>query len=132
MKPRSKYVKLQHLIPEVMQMRAEGLSLQVIGDRLKLSKQRVSQVTQAARRLEQIQAKWGWPFSTRTNNIVERLAIRDRDHALELYNSGHLHPQSVTGFGVCSYHEICEWLGVPVLKRRPEPKKTCPHCGKEI
>jgi hypothetical protein len=125
-------MKLRHLIPEVMQMRAEGLSLQVIGDRLKLTKQRVSQVTQAAQRLELIQSQWGWPFTTRTHNIIQRLAIRDRDHALALYKTGHLHPQSVSGFGVCSYHEICEWLGVPVLKRRPEPKRTCTHCGKEI
>lgn len=130
--PKKKYTKIAHLIPEVMQMRAQGMPITQIGEIMGLTKQRVSQIAIVARQKEAIQAQWGWPFTTRTFNILDRMAIKDREQALKLYHSGHLHPHSVTGFGWISYQEICEWLGVPMMKRRPKAEKTCPHCGKVI
>lgn len=126
---KKKYTKIAHLIPEVMQMRALGWPLTQIGAIMGLTKQRVSQIAAAAKRKEEIQKQWGWPFSTRTFNVLERMSIKDRDSALKLYHSGHLHPHSVTGFGWISYQEICDWLNVPMMKRRPKAAKTCPHCG---
>ena len=130
--PKKKYSKLAHLIPEVMQMRAEGQPITRIGQVLGLSKQRVSQIALAAKAKAAIQEQWGWPFSTRTFNILERMAVKDRDHALQLYTSGHLHPNAVTGFGWKSYGEICDWLGVGVMLKQPKQQKLCPHCGKPI
>ena len=130
--PKKKYSRIAHLIPEVMQMRAEGQSITRIGEVLGLSKQRVSQISMAAKAKEAIQAQWGWPFTTRTYNVPNRLAVKNKDQALSLYSSGHLHPNSVTGFGWKSYSEICEWLGVPVLIKQPEMPKLCPHCGKIV
>lgn len=129
---KKKYQKVAHLIPEVMQMRAEGLTIEKIGGILGLTKQRVSQIAAAARRKEEIQYQWGFPFSVRTFNILNRMVIKDRDEAMKLYLSGHLHPNAVTGFGWVSYKEICEWLGVPMLRKQPKTGKTCPHCGKVI
>ena len=125
-------MKLQHLVPKVALMRAEGLSLQQIGDELNLSKQRISQIVKSAQRLEQIQAEWGWPFSVRTFNCLQRMAIRTKEEALCLYRSGHIHPNVVSGFGWVSYKEICDWLGVPMLKRPTNQSPVCPHCGKQI
>lgn len=130
--PKKKYSKIAHLIPEVMQMRAEGKSITRIGEVLGLSKQRVSQISMAAKAKEAIQAQWGWPFTTRTYNVLNRLAVKNKDQALSLYSSGHLHPNSVTGFGWKSYSEICEWLGVSVLLKQPKAPKLCPHCGKIV
>jgi hypothetical protein len=132
MKIRGKYQKLQHLIPDVMQMRASGYTLQHIAGVLGLSKQRISQISRSAKDKAAIQAEWGWPFTTRTYNVLKRLAVKDRDEAIKLYTSGHIHPNAVTGFGWKSYGEICEWLGVPPMKKRPKVKGVCPHCGKEI
>lgn len=129
---KKKYHKLTHLVPDVVRMRAEGLTIMQIGDQLKLSKQRVSQIAIAARKHEKILREWGFPFTTRTFNVLARLAVKNKDEALSLYHSGHLHPASVTGFGWRSYHEICEWLEVPMLKQRPKQPKTCPHCGKTL
>ena len=128
-KPR---MKLAHFIPQVCQLRAEGRTLQEIGDHLHLSKQRIHQVIRGAKRLEDIQAEWGFPFSIRTYNVLHRLAVRSKDEALSLYRSGHIHPNSVTGFGWVSYKEICDWLEVPMLKKRPKEARLCPHCGKEL
>ncbi len=130
--PKKKYTKVAHLIPEVMQMKAEGKSIVEIGEILGLTKQRISQIARAAKTRSEIQAQWGWPFSTRTFNILDRMAVKDKDEALSLYTSGHLHPNAVTGFGWKSYGEICEWLAVPVLLKRPKEPKLCPHCGKQI
>ena len=129
---KKKYIKVAHLIPEVMQMRAEGKSITQIGEILGLTKQRISQISQAAKIKAEIQAQRGWPFSTRTFNVLNRMAVKNKDEALSLYASGHLHPHSVTGFGWKSYSEICEWLGVPVLIKQPKMPKLCPHCGKIV
>jgi len=123
-------MRLSHLVPTVVQMRADGRTLQQIGDELKLSKQRISQIVKSAQRLEQIQAEWGWPFSVRTFNCLQRMAIRTKEEALCLYRSGHIHPNVVSGFGWVSYKEICDWLEVPMLKERPKAPRLCPHCGK--
>ncbi len=126
-----KNCRLMHLVPDVVRMRSEGLTFEEIGERLKLSRQRICQITQAAERHEDILRIWGFPFSARTLNCIEKLAILDRDHALELYNQGHLKPGVVRGYGWASYYEICEWLGVPTV-RQPMTKAVCHHCGKQI
>ena len=129
---KKKYTKVAHLIPEVMQMKAEGKTIMEMGEVLGLTKQRISQIARAAQTKADIQAQWGWPFTTRTFNILDRMAVKDKDEALSLYTTGHLHPNAVTGFGWKSYGEICEWLAVPVLLKRPKQPKLCPHCGKII
>ena len=125
-------MKLQHLVPKVALMRAEGQTLQQIGHELQLSKQRISQICKSAQRLEQIQAEWGWPFSVRTFNCLQRMAVRTKEEALSLYRSGHIHPNVVSGFGWVSYKEICDWLGVPMTKKPTNQSTVCPHCGKQI
>ena len=111
-------------------MRADGKTIMEIGEIMGLTKQRISQIARAAQNKAEMQAQWGWPFTTRTFNILDRMAVKDKDEALSLYTSGHLHPNAVTGFGWKSYGEICEWLAVPVLLKRPKQPKLCPHCGK--
>jgi transcriptional regulator with XRE-family HTH domain len=131
MKTRKPYVKLVDKIPEVVRMRSEGMTLEQIGEHYGLSRQRINQIEQAAEIHEEILRQWGFPFSTRTANTMERLAITTRQEALDLYNSGHLRPGAVRGFGWVSYHEICEWLEVPTT-REPINFLVCPHCGKKI
>ena len=117
------------LVPQVILLRAEGKTLRDIACLTHLTKQRISQVIQVAKRHEAIQARWGFPFSVRTDRILEDLAVRSREDALELYKTGHLFPGAIWSFGHRSYHEICEWLGVPPLKKRPGTPTKCPHCG---
>lgn len=131
MKTRKPYVKLIDKIPEVVRMRSDGMTLEQIGEHYGLSKQRINQIEQAAEMHEEVLRLWGFPFSTRTANIMERLSIKSRQQAMDLYNSGHLRPGAVRGFGWVSYHEICEWLEVPTIKE-PINFVVCPHCGKKI
>ena len=46
---RKEYAKLKHLVPGVVQMRSEGMTLQEIGNRLNLSRQRIHQVIASAK-----------------------------------------------------------------------------------
>jgi len=131
MKTRKPYVKLVDKVPEVVRMRSEGKTLEQIGQHFGLSRQRINQIEQAAEMHEEILRQWGFPFSTRTANMMDRLSITTRQEALDLYNTGHLRPGAVRGFGWVSYHEICEWLGVPTT-REPINFLVCPHCGKKI
>jgi transcriptional regulator with XRE-family HTH domain len=124
-------MKLIHMVPEVVRMRSEGSTLEEIGKRFNLSRQRINQIEQAAQMHEAILKLWGFPFSVRTFNTMERLAIKTRQQALDLYNTGHLRPGAVRGFGWVSYFEICEWLEVPPT-REPINFLVCPHCGKKI
>jgi hypothetical protein len=125
---KAKRMKLADMVPGVVLMRAEGRTLQQIADVLHVTRQRVSQIAQAAKKHEAIQARWGFPFSARTDRVLEALAVDSKEKALELYNSGHLYPGAVWSFGRRSYQEICEWLGVPPLKKRPKHRLKCPHC----
>lgn len=130
-KPKRKdYMKLKHLVPSVVQMRSEGRTLQEIGNSLNLSRQRIHQVIASAKEMEEITALWGFPFSNRTFRVLEDLCIHSKDEALALYKSGHLYPGAVWSFGWKSYREICEWLEVEPLPRKPRHYKTCIHCGK--
>jgi len=131
MKTRKPYIKLIDKVPEVVRMRSEGMTLEQIGEHFGLSRQRINQIEQAAEMHEEILRQWGFPFSTRTANMMDRLSITTRQEALDLYNSGHLRPGAVRGFGWVSYHEICEWLEVPTT-RDPINFLVCPHCGKKI
>ena len=131
MKTRKPYVKLVDKIPEVVRMRSEGMTLDKIGAHFGLTKQRIAQIEKSAEKHEEILKLWGFPFSVRTFNTIERLSISSRQQALDLYNSGHLRPGAVRGFGWVSYHEICEWLEVPTI-REPISFLVCPHCGKNI
>ena len=128
MKTRKPYIKLVDKIPEVVRMRSEGMTLEEIGKHFSLSRQRIKQIEQSAEVHEEILKVWGFPFTTRTFNTLERLSIKSRDEALQLYNTGHLRPGAVRGFGWVSYHEICEWLGVPSV-RQIVTRAACPHCG---
>ena len=125
-------MKLTHLVPGVVQMRSEGYTLQEIGTKLNLSRQRIHQVIKGAEHMEQILQTWGFPFSHRTFRVLEDLCIHSKEEALSLYQSGHLYPGAIWSFGWKSYREICEWLEVEPLKRRPKRGKPCPHCGKHI
>lgn len=125
-------MKISDMIPAVILMRAEGRTLQEIGDTLKVSKQRISQVVHAAKKHEEIQARWGFPFSVRTDRILEALAVDSKEKALQLYRTGHLYPGAVWSFGHRSYREICEWLGVEPLGKGQGRPRTCPHCKRAI
>ena len=84
----------------------------------------------SAKEMEEVLRLWGFPFTNRTFRVLEDLCIKSKDEALALYKRGHLYPGSVWSFGWKSYEEICEWLEVQPLDRKPKRGICCIHCGK--
>ena len=78
-KPKKVYMKVAPMVPQVVQMRSEGMTLQEIGNKLNLSRQRIHQVIASAKEMEEITALWGFPFSNRTFRILEDLCIHTKD-----------------------------------------------------
>lgn len=130
MKTRKQYQKVAHLVPGVVQMRAEGRTMDEIGKDLNVTRQRVHQIIKSAKVMEGILSLWGYPLSVRAARVLENLGITSKEHAFDLYQSGHLYPGVIWSFGRKSYIEICEWLEVVPLETKPILGKTCPHCGK--
>ena len=132
MKPRKQYQKVAHLVPGVVQMRAEGRTMDEIGKELNLTRQRIHQIVKSAKQMEGILSLWGFPFTVRTSRVMENLGIKSKEEAATLYRSGHLYPGTIWSFGRKSYIEICEWLEVVPLEKKPTLGKKCPHCDKLI
>jgi len=96
-----KYMKLNESIDTVKKLRSEGLTYRLIGEHLKMSKQRVYQIIQAGRQRDLDQSKWTFGLSVRNSKWVN--------------------------FGRKSYTDLCQWLDVKPLESLPDRK--CPHCG---
>ena len=78
-KPKKVYMKVAPMVPQVVQMRSEGMTLQEIGNKLNLSRQRIHQVIASAKEMEEITALWGFPFSNRTFRVLEDLCIHSKE-----------------------------------------------------
>ena len=106
MKTRKQYSKVAHLVPGVVQMRAEGRTMDEIGKDLNVTRQRVHQIIKSAKVMEGILSLWGYPLSVRAARVLENLGITSNEHAVDLYRSGHLYPGVIWSFGRKSYIEI--------------------------
>lgn len=120
--------RTDELIPQVLELRNQGLKLHQIAARFNLTKQRINQILGEHDRREAIMAEWGYPFSVRCLSFIEAIGIRNRDEALDLFNKGHIRPGCVANFGMKTYYEICDWLGVQPAYQL----SICPHCGKTL
>lgn len=122
-------MKTADRIAEAAEMRRNGYTYADIAGLMNISRQRVYQMVKAAAMQQASEGFWGYRFSLRTINCLQKMMIETKEDALRLYNSGHLKPNAVRGFGVVSYNEVCHWLGVPPsINRRP----ICQHCGKQL
>ncbi len=55
------------------------------------------------------------------NNLIRR----STDYSI-LFVYGIKDAERIKNFGEKSYRELCEWAGVPYVKRG---ERVCPHCG---
>ena len=115
----------QEKVQIASEMRRAGATYQQIAHRLGVSRQRACQITQVGARQDLVESVWGFRFSVRTMNCLAKMAITKKEDAMVLYQSGHLRPNIVRGFGIVSFFEVCRWLGVP-----PTVQNLCRNCGK--
>lgn len=124
---KSKYMKLNESIDAVVKLRGEGLTYRLIGEHLKMSKQRVYQIIQAGRQRDLDRAKWTFGLSVRNAKLMDRLELKSKEDARNAVLSGGIAPLKWVNFGRKSYTDLCQWLDVKPLESIPDRK--CPHCG---
>lgn len=124
---KSKYMKLNESIDAVVKLRGEGLTYRLIGEHLKMSKQRVYQIIQAGRQRDLDKAKWTFGLSVRNSKLMDRLELKSKEEARNAVLSGGIAPLKWVNFGRKSYTDLCKWLDVKPLESIPDRK--CPHCG---
>ncbi len=124
---KSKYMKLNESIDAVVKLRGEGLTYRLIGEHLKMSKQRVYQIIQAGRQRDLDRAKWTFGLSVRNSKLMDRLELKSKEDARNAVLSGGIAPLKWVNFGRKSYTDLCKWLDVKPLESIPDRK--CPHCG---
>lgn len=124
---KSKYMKLNESIDAVVKLRGEGLTYRLIGEHLKMSKQRVYQIIQAGQQRDLDRAKWTFGLSVRNSKLMDRLELKSKEDARNAVLSGGIAPLKWVNFGRKSYTDLCKWLDVKPLESIPDRK--CPHCG---
>lgn len=121
------YMKINESIDTVKKLRSEGLTYRLIGEHLKLSKQRVYQIIQAGRQRDLDRSKWTFGLSVRNSKLMDRLEFKCKEDARKAVLSGGIAPLKWVNFGRKSYTDLCQWLEVKPLESLPDRK--CPHCG---
>lgn len=121
------YMKLNESIDTVKKLRSEGLTYRLIGEHLKMSKQRVYQIIQAGKQRDLDRSKWTFGLSVRNAKLMDRLEFKCKEDARKAVLSGGIAPLKWANFGRKSYNDLCQWLDVKPLESIPDRK--CPHCG---
>jgi hypothetical protein len=121
------YMKLSDSIDQVRKLRSEGLTYRLIGEHLKMSKQRVYQIIQAGKQRDIERAKWTYGLSVRNAKLMEKLGITSNESARVAVLTGEIAPFKWDNFGRKSYNDLCQWLDVKPLESFSG--KKCPHCG---
>jgi len=121
------YMKLNESIDTVVKLRSEGLTYRLIGEHLKMSKQRVYQIIQAGKQRDLDRSKWTFGLSVRNAKLMEKLGITSNESARVAVLTGEIAPLKWANFGRKSYNDLCQWLDVKPLESIPNRK--CPHCG---
>lgn len=123
------YMKLNESIDQVKELRAKGLTYRLIGEHLKMSKQRVYQIIQASKQRDLDRSKWTFGLSVRNAKLMEKLAITNQEVARHAVTVGDIAPFKWPNFGQKSYIDLCRWLAVKPLEHNPNG--YCSHCGKQ-
>lgn len=121
------YMKLNESIDAVVKLRSEGLTYRLIGEHLKMSKQRIYQIIQAGKQRDLDRSKWTFGLSVRNAKLMEKLGITSNESARVAVLTGEIAPLKWANFGRKSYTDLCQWLDVKPLESLPDRK--CPHCG---
>ena len=109
---------------QVSEMRKKGMSLNAIGSKIGLTKQRISQIVHANEAIES-RPKWCAGLSTRAYNAVRRIGYANSFEVFTDLARGDLRPNRpgwyvpLRGYGNVTHRELCRWLGVKV----PRPTK---------
>jgi len=116
-------MKLEYAMEKVQELRAQGLTMNAIGQQLGVSRQRVHQILHAREIQSQIESKWTNGAPKRCLKIIESLKLTTKQEVAEAIILQRITPNMTKNFGIRSYFDLCEWANVQPPSDLTYPKR---------
>ncbi len=130
-----RYKTLQDFMP-IIKDREAGMTLQDIGDKLGVTRQRAEQIYQKGKQLQRTQhTDPFWGLSTRAVDTFARLGLRNRRDVKRAVKDKTLHPLSgLANYRWKTHNYVLAWLKLPEIPLADNGTNcrainTCPKCG---
>jgi len=111
----------------------EGKTFTAIGRQLGVTKARISQLyNRSVRRIHHVSYVFDNPLnglSVRAVNCLQKIGVKTREQAVNLYAAGRLDTLSMRGYGRKTHYEICRWMRVSEDSNWNSQLHHCPVCG---
>lgn len=101
-------MKRQDITGLIIDLRSKGLTLEQIGNKIGVSRQRVHQIYHI-HKIESV--SWTKGLSVRSQSILKHLKLNSLDEVQQAIKDGRIKPKIRKNFGVGSYTELIKWAG---------------------
>lgn len=105
-------MKLEYAMEKVQELRAQGLTMNAIGQQLGVSRQRIHQIIHSKEMRSKIESVWTNGMPKRCLKIIESLKLTTKQEVAEAIILQRITPNMTKNFGIRSYFDLCEWANV--------------------
>lgn len=105
-------MKLEYAMEKVQELRAQGLTMNAIGQQLGVSRQRIHQIIHSKEMRSKIESVWTHGMPKRCLKIIESLKLTTKQEVAEAIILQRITPNMTKNFGLRSYFDLCEWANV--------------------
>ena len=105
-------MKLEYAMEKVQELRAQGLTMNAIGQQLGVSRQRIHQIIHSKEMQSKIESVWTHGMPKRCLKIIESLKLTTKQEVAEAIILQRITPNMTKNFGIRSYFDLCEWANV--------------------
>lgn len=105
-------MKLEYAMEKVQELRAQGLTMNAIGQQLGVSRQRIHQIIHSKEMRSKIESVWTHGMPKRCLKIIESLKLTTKQEVAEAIILQRITPNMTKNFGLRSYFDLCEWAEV--------------------
>lgn len=105
-------MKLEYAMEKVQELRAQGLTMNAIGQQLGVSRQRIHQIIHSKEMQSKIESVWTNGMPKRCLKIIESLKLTTKQEVAEAIILQRITPNMTKNFGIRSYFDLCEWANV--------------------
>lgn len=116
-------MKLEYAMEKVQELRAQGLTMNAIGQQLGVSRQRIHQIIHSKEMRSKIESVWTNGMPKRCLKIVESLKLTTKQEVAEAIILQRITPNMTKNFGLRSYFDLCEWANAQPPSNLTYPKR---------
>lgn len=116
-------MKLEYAMEKVQELRAQGLTMNAIGQQLGVSRQRIHQIIHSKEMQSKIESVWTNGMPKRCLKIVESLKLTTKQEVAEAIILQRITPNMTKNFGLRSYFDLCEWANAQPPSNLTYPKR---------